>query len=534
MKKHQLITLLLLAFIFAVSLEISGIQSQSIDLANRAPNLLTNPGFETGGLSPWRFFPTQGNNCSWTTIYDGAYEGVKMLSMQRPNSNPCSSLTQDVQTAPQSGQVYSVTFYGRRGWDGSARTGRLAIWALGGSEETSATNFSLDGQWRCFVTTLNVTHGGHTAVRAEVYLDSVDPPDYQVDNFILNQGTQSCPLDPTATPTITPVADATPCPLSKPLLYAPPDQTIYDYTQVGNLTFDWQSICDAVKYKLKVRNEATGQTDAKANLTPQEANCNTLDCSFTIAPLVPERDTTYSWFIKVQNSTGETKKSERFSFTINTTPGKPVLTSPCNGGSTLTANPALVWNASTSTTEYILTIKDADNQKQLEQTYAVDAVCAGATCSVTLGGELAPFTPEEGKTYSWQVKADNGVGKPKKSKKWTLTGNTPVKTVLLQFPNDQTGVANPNPYLQWQADARITDYRVEVLANGARQEISDWGICTFEGNPVQSDPLMTCPAKVCEYQIQKPLVPDTTYTWQVTGRTATEKVKSPWWRFNRN
>lgn len=152
------------------------------------PNLLENGGFEANHIRPWRFFPEGDPGCEWTTEYPNVYSGSHMLSTFRPEGSPCQSLAQDVTIAPQPGDTYTLAARIRWGWDGTPRAGRLALWALGGAEENSTVNFSVQGAWECVQTTLTIQGTNHAALRAEVYLDSVGQPDTQIDDVRLVRG----------------------------------------------------------------------------------------------------------------------------------------------------------------------------------------------------------------------------------------------------------------------------------------------------------------------------------------------------------
>jgi hypothetical protein len=174
-----------------------------------SPNLLTNPGFEQN-MTAWAW--TSSNNCAWTTAYGGAHSGSRMLSTQRQSANRCHSLYQDVNISPQAGTVYTASFWGRRGWDGVPRNGRLAIWALGGQQENIGLPFPAlsSADYQCFSVTLNVIRSGHTGIRFEIYMDDVGSPDYQFDTTSLRAGTRSdCPAPPTAIPSPTPTHTST-------------------------------------------------------------------------------------------------------------------------------------------------------------------------------------------------------------------------------------------------------------------------------------------------------------------------------------
>ena len=50
----------------------------------------------------------------------------------------------------------------------------MTLWALGGTQEAGSTQFTADGNWTLVSAPVSVTNGGHTALRAELYLNTVN------------------------------------------------------------------------------------------------------------------------------------------------------------------------------------------------------------------------------------------------------------------------------------------------------------------------------------------------------------------------
>lgn len=153
---------------------------------NRNPSF-SNPSFETGDALPWEWL----GPCNRAIYQNGsiAHDGSYYLATNRNNDPNCISFFQDIDTAPDVGETYRFAFW-VRSTDNTARQGRIAIWALGGEQESRATAFSVNNEWQCVETDLNVQNGGHSALRTEVYLDSLDTLDYYFDDasFAQNGG----------------------------------------------------------------------------------------------------------------------------------------------------------------------------------------------------------------------------------------------------------------------------------------------------------------------------------------------------------
>lgn len=81
------------------------------------------------------------------------------------------SLSQDVPMAPMPG--HSVTFTAWvRSADGAPLSGTLALWALGGDQESASIPFVASTEWTPVSITLSPARLGHTSTRAEIYLES--------------------------------------------------------------------------------------------------------------------------------------------------------------------------------------------------------------------------------------------------------------------------------------------------------------------------------------------------------------------------
>jgi len=166
--------------------------------------LLVNGGFEQDLLG-WQFLNPRSANpqdCPRFTGYPGPYEGTKFLASDRIGlPNNCISVYQDVSIAPQPGETYTATFYGR---GVTPRHGAISLWALNATKEQSYSNYVLSPIWQCFSTTLTVKNSGHTSLRVELYMWDTDSGDYYFDAVTLEKGTQNkCVATPTPSNTAT-------------------------------------------------------------------------------------------------------------------------------------------------------------------------------------------------------------------------------------------------------------------------------------------------------------------------------------------
>ena len=170
-----------------------------------SPNLLTNPSFEAspGNVLPWQWL-TDTVTTQIGTDPQIALNGRQYLAANRQNGDfGNKSLYQDVEL-PQAGKTYNFAVWVRASAGaveaGKPRTGRLALWAFGGTvaREHGTHNFQIsDTGWHCVETSLTVKATGHATLRAEIYLTSLDALDTYLDFATLrNDGQSTCPPTP--------------------------------------------------------------------------------------------------------------------------------------------------------------------------------------------------------------------------------------------------------------------------------------------------------------------------------------------------
>ena len=148
------------------------------------PNLLSNASFELGNVSGWNR-GALASSVNYTAYTDRAHahDGASYMAMNTSQAN--ASVSQDVGVAAQPGESYDFSIW-LRSPSGQPLTGALALWALGGTQESGATGFTLGSDWTLVTAPVDVRQSGHTKLRAEIYLGTTGH-DYDADGAQLEK-----------------------------------------------------------------------------------------------------------------------------------------------------------------------------------------------------------------------------------------------------------------------------------------------------------------------------------------------------------
>jgi len=100
-----------------------------------------------------------------------AHDGSGYLEMN--SSQAGGSVAQDISISPQQGQSYTFAVWLRASPSASSEiSGTVALWGLGGTQESSSTNFAVGQTWTLVTAPLDVQNSGHNTLRAEVYMNT--------------------------------------------------------------------------------------------------------------------------------------------------------------------------------------------------------------------------------------------------------------------------------------------------------------------------------------------------------------------------
>jgi hypothetical protein len=141
-----------------------------LDAASLAPNLISNPSFESGA-DGW-------NSGTLVNVLDrvagappvAAIDGANVARSNAAYSG--GSFATDVARRTAVGEIYTGTIWLRAASSGDTWDGTLAMWGLGGVAEAATTQVSVSDEWTPFTVQLPVTQAGHTTLRLELYSGS--------------------------------------------------------------------------------------------------------------------------------------------------------------------------------------------------------------------------------------------------------------------------------------------------------------------------------------------------------------------------
>lgn len=135
---------------------------------------LVNGGFESANTG-WIITYNPGGvvNRSVWTFPGRARTGSGFLEANTSVSG--GSVGQDTNIVPVAGQYYAVRLW-MRDPTGSATpfSATIALWALGGAQENSTTEVQIGSEWTPVDVVLRVNNGGHTRIRVEFYMNTVN------------------------------------------------------------------------------------------------------------------------------------------------------------------------------------------------------------------------------------------------------------------------------------------------------------------------------------------------------------------------
>ncbi len=205
--------------------------------------------------------------------------------------------------------------------------------------------------------------------------------------------------------------------------------------------------------------------------------------------------TVYYWYVVAKNA-GGSNGSATWSFTTQVAaPPAPVLSSPANGATGVSATPVLGWSASSGATSYDVYF---------------GTVGSPPLATNTGGTTYSPGTLTAGTVYYWRVVAKNAGGS-NTSATWSFTTQVaaPPAPVPSSPANGATGVSAA-PVLGWSASSGATSYDVYFGTVGSPPLATNTAVATYSPGT---------------------LTAGTVYYWRVVAKNAGGSNTSATWSF---
>jgi len=244
-------------------------------------------------------------------------------------------------------------------------------------------------------------------------------------------------------------------------------------------TFVWNAVSNASTYELWVEQGGT-RVSAIGQVTSAAAGCTAGTGTCQIVSPVTLPYGAFTWWIRAQNSAGDSAWSSTLSFTIN----RPPLPAPTNllpSGSVNITNPTYIWSAVPTATSYALLVNDSGTEGKINAVYTAAEVGCASTgiCSVAPNVSLALG----GATF-W-VKAMNGTSPDSAwSAPRTFTVVSAIAAPVPIAPDDTS--ASRQPTYSWKRVANAQWYMIWV--NDAKKNVlQHWVTAAQAGCAISGD-----------------------------------------------
>lgn len=157
--------------LFRAELALDPFAAVDVDHAELVDAGLRDPGFELESAAAWRPV-NSAHHVRMSRVETDAIDGVRALEVMTTAVG--GSVAQDTTRAPVTGTTYTFSAWLRAGSAGSSVAGNVALWALGGDETFVYTGFQVGSEWTKVEASLYVRDHGHSSLRAELYVETVD------------------------------------------------------------------------------------------------------------------------------------------------------------------------------------------------------------------------------------------------------------------------------------------------------------------------------------------------------------------------
>jgi hypothetical protein len=156
---------------FHVELSLDSPGSIDIDNADLADTGLSDSSFEIYRSPDWLNFNFH-TDVELRSVMTDAFDGQHAYQVR--TARPEGSMAQDTPQIPLVGTTYTFVAWLRAGPGEDPVGGNLVLWALRGRERRAQTAFKVGRSWTRVEVSLDVAEYGHSALRAEIYLHTVD------------------------------------------------------------------------------------------------------------------------------------------------------------------------------------------------------------------------------------------------------------------------------------------------------------------------------------------------------------------------
>jgi predicted Ser/Thr protein kinase len=162
---------------FRAELYLDSPGSVEVDSAELVDAGLMDPSFELYPSTAWLPFNSSANvevrSAASAIGASDALDGARWLELR--TSKPDGSIAQDTRRIPLVGTTYTFVAWMRAGPEALSARGNLALWALGERQKLAHTGFEvIDDLWQRVEVSIDIEEHGHTGLRAELYLASID------------------------------------------------------------------------------------------------------------------------------------------------------------------------------------------------------------------------------------------------------------------------------------------------------------------------------------------------------------------------
>ncbi len=206
----------------------------------------------------------------------------------------------------------------------------------------------------------------------------------------------------------------------------------------------WEELQTAASYKIEISTEEDFSNTIVSENVPV-ANFSLNDYEGDIS-----NSTTYYWRVSAVNNVGESDFSEIRSFITPAPPEAPLLVSPTDNSTDISAKASLKWN------------------KVGESYYQIEIRTQDRTIETTVHDTMLSYNFDYNSSVYWKVRTVNQNGTSAWSEEWEFTTEgAPPASPRITFPENEEEGLPVNLTLQWEATEEATGYHVQVCGNNS-------------------------------------------------------------------